>query len=131
MTDSMRRPMPTGALPQPNDLRSVERTWQGYQAAVSRMSNEELLRTLTDLNVQLQAQAQTSMTSPLLSELRQSLDRPVLSSTPREPLSPPVDRGSRPFQSPPPGALDLLARSRSLGPRVAGKLVLAQVRARR
>jgi hypothetical protein len=110
----------------------VEEAWAGYERSLSRLSNDQLLSLLTTLNSQLQEQATSSISTTLLASL-EAADRPVLSSTPTATLSdyPPMDRGVRASPQQQPGALDLLARSRRLGPRVAGKLVLAQARAAR
>lgn len=112
--------------------REYAKAWEGYRRSLALMTNDELSVLLSSLNRQLQEQA-TSMLSSTLSESLHAIDRPVLSSTPMAipSASPPMDRGARPSPQQQEGALDLLARQRRLGPRVAGKLVMAQARAAR
>lgn len=115
---------------QPMTPEREDATWDGYRLALGRMSNAELMQNLTELNATMQQQSRETLTS-LLRDSLSSLDRPVLSSTPAVSLYPPVDRGAPVSLSrQQPSALDLLARSRSLAPRVASKLVLASSRAR-
>lgn len=115
---------------QPMTPEREDATWDGYRLALGRMSNAELMQNLTELNATMQQQSRETLTS-LLRDSLSSLDRPVLSSTPAVSLYPPVDRGAPVSPSrQQPSALDLLARSRSLAPRVASKLVLASSRAR-
>jgi hypothetical protein len=115
------------------------RTWAGYRAALSQMKRQELLDHLTGINAALQAQSQAVLERQLrslqTSGSSSSIDNPVVRSTPPERRSNerPMDRGAYPSRlaSPQPSALDLLARSKSLAPRIAAKLVLSEARRRR
>lgn len=119
---------------QPLSPERIEAGWDAYRQSLGQMNNDQLLQRLTEINAQMQQQATTTLGTAVTEMLRASLasiDRPVLSSTPTPSPSLPVDRGAPRSTSPQPTALDLLARSRSLAPRVASKLLLAQLRAGR
>lgn len=122
------------SLPQPYEDPNLARTFQGFRAALSRMSIPQLQDQLTRINALLQADVQARLTSTiydLASASPANLDSPVLRS-PRMASRPPTDRGSARSQASPapapPSAVELLARSRSLAPRLAAKLVVSDAR---
>jgi hypothetical protein len=108
------------------------RTWQAYQRWLAMLDQQQLASHLTEINAQLQSQATARIlsTSQALSDYRQTVDRPVVSSTPTASPSSLMDRAREPFPgSPAPDALSLLSSSQRLGPRLAARLVLASARA--
>ena len=129
----------TTEAPDPRDDPGLYRTFEGYRAALAKMSVAQLMDRLTAINAELEAQSQSTLASLISSPLSasiQALDRLQVSS-PRtvRPTSPASDRGaaaSRPSPaSPQPSALDRLASSKYMGPKLAAKLVVADARRRR
>lgn len=111
------------------------RTWAGYRQALGQMSMTELMSHATELSARLEAESRHHLGAALmdpLSDSLQAIDRLQARSLPtaRQPSSP--DRGARASQTSPeprlPSAVDLLARSKSLAPRIAAKLVAAEAR---
>lgn len=137
MTDSSWRrnltPPPSDELPQPSDDPNLTRTFAGFKAALRSMNIPQLMSLATEQAAAIeleQRQLLNDLISRRLSESVSSLDRLQVRS-PRMaapgPASP--DRGqahSRPSPVATPSALDLLASSRRLAPRIAAKLVLAE-----
>jgi hypothetical protein len=126
---------PTTDAPDPRDDSGLLRTFQGYRRALSLMSRQELLSQLTDINAQLEAQSRSSLTallSPQLSDWQRALDNPVLRSRPMARPSSAADRGAAASLPSPerqaPSAVDLLAASRKMAPRIAAKLVHSEMR---
>jgi hypothetical protein len=95
------------------------------------MSPDQLLAHLTQINAAMEADRQTRMASLLASrsEHLSSLDQPVLSSTATATRPSPMDRAAAPSPSPALSAVDLLASSQRLGPKLAQRLLMASARA--
>jgi hypothetical protein len=111
------------------------RTWAGYRTALSTMTMPELLAQATELSARIeleQRQTLASFLSTPLSESLSALDRLQVRSLRTAPPPSRPDRGAAASQPsrelPQPSALDLLARSKSLAPRIAAKLVAAEAR---
>jgi len=118
-------------LQPPDNPDDIKRTFRGYQMALERMTQKELLAEAARLSAMIeteQRQLLSKMVSAPLSDYISRLDQPVLRSTSTPRPSPrPRDRGVVPsprFQQPSP--LDLLFGSR--GRRLAAKLVAANAR---
>lgn len=140
MTDSSRpTSLPTRTLsdlPDPRDDPNLIETFAGYRTALSTMTIDQLMTHSAELAALQQAQSAsilTALISPGLSEYSRSLDNPVLRS-PRTASRPgsAADRGAVASQTSslprPQSALDLLAGSRRLAPRIAAKLVAHEVK---
>lgn len=134
MTDSSphRSWRPRSELPTPQDDPALIRTFQGYRAALARMTPEQLLSHATDLSARLEAQSRSTLAA-LISpgpSGSSSIDDLVIRSPRTDPLSQHRDRGARPSPASPslPSAVDLLAASKKLAPRIAAKLVQAEAR---
>lgn len=139
MTDSSSRTswLRKTEAPDPRDDPNLIRTFEGYRMALSRMTIPQLLDRLTSINAELQAQSQSTLVSQISSQLSdsiQALDRLQVRSPRMAPPTSAPDRGasaSRPFPgSPQPSALDRLASSKYMGPKLAAKLVVADARKR-
>jgi hypothetical protein len=126
---------PGSELPQPADDPNLSRTFAGYKAALRSMSIPQLMSQANQLAAAIeleQRQLMNQLISERLSGSLDSLDRlqtrsPRTAYPSREPDS--ADRGqarSRPSPPPKPSAVDLLASSQRLAPRIAAKLVLAE-----
>lgn len=129
------RSHPTSELPDPRDDPNLIRTYAGFRRVLAQMSLPELMelsaRQAALLEIE-QRQAMTNLLSNGLSASIQSLDNlsPSSRRTAARPSAP--DRGAQASQTsapqPRPGAVDLLAASRRLAPRIAAKLALAEAR---
>lgn len=106
-------------------------TWGGYRQALARMSTPQLMELLATINGQLAAERDRRLSSilGLSSTVTEGLDQPVLSSTRMATQHSPMDRGAPPSTFPQPSAVDLLASSQRLGPKLAQRLMLASARA--
>jgi hypothetical protein len=115
--------------PDPRADPNLLRTFEGYRAALATMDRQELLDQLTRINAALETQSRAAMTSSLLSDSLASSDQLQTRSLPTA-SRPSPDRGSAASlpSTPLPSAVDLLARSKSLAPRIAAKLVQAEAR---
>lgn len=125
---------PTTELPDPAADPGLLRTYEGYRAALRSMTIEQLMERADRLARQITADQQEQMSALLMGQLSSystALDRPSFGS-PRTASPPSVpDRGASSQASPAPrlpSAVDLLAASRRMAPRVAAKLVLAEAR---
>jgi hypothetical protein len=122
-------------LPDPQADPNLIRTFAGYRAALATMDTAQLMAHSADLAAKIEAGTNQTLAAALwqqLSESRSSLDQPVVRS-PRTalPTSGSPDRGqarSRPSPPPMSSAVDLLAASRRLAPRIAARLVLSEAR---
>jgi hypothetical protein len=137
VTDSPSRPSWTQQTeaPDPRDDPGMIRTFAGYRQALSQMTPDQLIAQLTVINAQLEAQSRSTLTallSPQLSDLQRSLDNPVLRSPRTATPSSPADRGAAASRPSPAlhqrSAVDLLAASKKLAPRIAAKLVASEAR---
>lgn len=124
-------------LPQPSDDPNLIETFAGYRAALRLMTPMQLVAHSTELSARLEEQSRSTLASLIsgtLSDSLQNIDRLQVRSTPAGPRSSERrDRGeshSRP-STPQPSALDQLARSKRLAPRIAAKLVLHEARRHR
>lgn len=129
---------PTNSPPPlpPPGRNDPDRSWEAYRWALSRLTIPELLEHLTRINAAQEAQARsltatTAASLPSLADSLSSLDR--IAPGPTAPASPwPTDRGGGPSPaSPQPSAVDRLAATAKLGPRIAARLLLASARAQR
>lgn len=116
---------------EPLSLPQEHQTWQGYRQALATLSPQQLMELLTTINGQLTMERERRMASILSSSpsLSEVLDQPVLSSTRMATQRSPMDRGVPPSTFPQPSAVDLLASSQRLGPKLAQRLMLASARA--
>lgn len=136
MTDSLPPTrFPTTDAPDPRDDPNLLRTFQGYRKVLSTMTIEQLMAHSVDLAAQLEEQSRRTLMAQLsspLSSSMQSLDSPVVRSPRMASPSSRPDRGQAASQPspalPPRSALDLLASSKRLAPRIAAKLVAAEAR---
>lgn len=129
------RSLPTSEVPSPIDDPNLIATYASFRQALTKLTLPELMelsaRQAALLELE-QRQAMTNLLSNGLSDSIQSLDRlsPSSRRTARQPS--PADRGAAASPTsaprPLPGAVDLLAGSKRLAPRVAAKLVLAEAR---
>lgn len=121
-------PIPSTLTPQ-----DVETAFQGLKTALSGMTNDQLLAHLAQINAQIEAQQTQAIanlgTRRTLSDYLADADRISLSSIPT--ATPPADRSSPPSQPFPQqsSALDLLATSGRMGPKLAAQLVQATAKA--
>jgi len=99
------------------------------------MTPEQLMAQLADLSAKLEEQSRSTLTGLLSSPLsgyQHNLDNPVIRSPRTAAPSSAADRGaaaSRPSPVPQPrSAIDLLASSKKLAPRIAAKLVASEAR---
>jgi len=100
-----------------------------FETALSRLSIAQLVTLSTTISAQLQAQAQGALSQTLLDYHHQTLDSPVLRSTPQAtPSSAAADRPAPRPTSRQPQAWELLSTSNRLGPRLAAKLVVSSAR---
>lgn len=137
MTDWRLPPTSLTELQPPDSRAAIERTFAGYKKTLESLSPDQLMEHLTAINGQLELQQRALVSavlspSEVLSASIASLDRPVLRSTPTA-IQSPQPRGLAAQVSPshlPPRAVDLLASSSRLGPRLAAKLVAASARSR-
>jgi len=106
-------------------------TWDGYRRALASLSPSELMALLATINTGLTAERERRMASILTSSpsMAEALDRPVLSSTRMATQRSPMDRGVPPSQFQQQSAVDLLASSQRLGPKLAQRLMIASARA--
>jgi len=139
VTDSSWRrsltPPPVDELPQPSDDPNLTRTFAGFKLALRSMSIPQLMSLAAQQAAAIeleQRQLLNQLISQRLSASVESIDR-LQTRSPRTAYPSPepdsADRGhSRSQSSPPPrpSAVDLLASSRKLAPRIAAKLVLAE-----
>lgn len=125
---------PADELPQPSDDPNLTRTFAGFRAALRSLSIPELMSLAAEQAAAIELENRSTMSqliSQRLSGSIESLDRLQLRSRPTAPpeRSDSPDRGlahSRPSPPPRPSAVDLLASSRKMAPRIAAKLVLAE-----
>jgi hypothetical protein len=99
------------------------------------MTTEQLLEQLNDIAAKLQEQSQSTLTALLsarLSDSLRSIDALQVRSLRTDPRSSGRERGASASQpsppSRPPSALELLAGSKRLAPRIAAKLVVSEAR---
>ena len=125
MASSRRRGLEPLTPPQEYD------TWDGYRRALASLSPPELMALLATINTGLTAERERRMASILTSSpsMAEALDRPVLSSTRMATQRSPMDRGVPPSQFQQQSAVDLLASSQRLGPKLAQRLMIASARA--
>lgn len=120
--------------PDPRDDPNLIRTFAGFRQTLAAMSIDQLMELAAKQGAELQAQSQSTLTALISSPLSDSLaalDRAQVRSLPtaHQPSRP--DRGSaasQPSVPPRPSALDLLAKSKHLAPRIAAKLVSSEAR---
>lgn len=126
--------MDSRGRPNPTDQYGVQETFKGFRQALAVLSIPQLMDQLTRINAAMEADAQLKLRNAISTTSwgSSSLDDPVVRSTrtaTRGAPAAPTDRGAGPsLLSPPPGPLDLLARSGRLGPRLAAKLVAADIK---
>lgn len=128
------------SLPTPRRLTraDLEQLYEGYQQNLAQMTPAELMAQATQLGAMIERDQKEQLLSLMRSGWRSSQDEPVLQSTrtgtPSQQPSAgrPGDRGSAASAPPraPSNPLALLASSSRTGPRLAAKLVLADVRRR-
>lgn len=127
--------MDSSLLPSSATEEAIEAGFARYQTALQGMDRSTLLRHLTEINGQLEAQRSSILSNVLaptagLSDFLTAIDRPQHRSIETDPRSSPRGREAQASpRSRPPGPLDLLAGSSRLGPRLAAKLVAASARA--
>jgi len=121
-------------LPQPYDDPNLQRTFQGYRQALSMMTLPQLVEQANRNAEALQRQSDATLASTIsmqLSDYQSSLDRLTTRSLPMG-SQPSTARGvAASLPSPQrlaPSALDRLASSKYLAPRIAAKLVHSEVR---
>lgn len=125
---------PMASLPQPADDPNLLRTFRGYRAALATMSLEQLMAHSADLAARIEFEQRRLLASAIsspLSTLTLSIDNPVIRSprtVPRPSDSPDRGRPPSPSLRPSQSAVDLLAASKRLGPRIAAKLALHEAR---
>lgn len=129
MTDWQRRPY---SLPDPPDTPALTRqTFESYRRALTQIGQgPEGIKRLSDLAIEVSAKLQEQTTSAITSILMthaQRQDQLGARSTRTVDRSP-VRSDPRPEPSRQPAAWELLSASRRQGPRLAQKLVLAEVR---
>lgn len=118
----------------PNSRAGLARSYQGFQQALRQMSPSQLLELSTRQAAMIQTETAALLQSTLstLSGYSESQDQPVLSRASTAIPSPdpnrPTDRGAPASPIRQPGALDRLAESRRLGPRLAARIVLHSAR---
>lgn len=130
------RSLRTSELPDPRDDPNLIRTMHSFRRALQLMSVPELMALASQQAAALELEQRTLMTNLLssrLSDSLQSLDTLQPSSRRTAARPSPAARGAAASQTSPappprPGAVDLLAASKRLAPRVAAKLVLAEAR---
>jgi hypothetical protein len=121
--------------PDPYADPAMIRTWAGYRQAIGQMTMDQLIAHATDLSARLEQESQRQLgafLSQSLADQLQALDRLQVRSPRTAPQASPRDRGAQASQTSQaprlPSAVDLLARSKSLAPRIAAKLVAAEAR---
>lgn len=134
---SGRTSIPTWIPETPDNELEVGRTMRAYEDALALIREREgipgLMAELTRINGALQEQASRSLTTPLISDLRDtltSLDQLTLRSRPTgAPSSSPKGRAAAAFQpSPPPSPSELLSGSQRLGRVLASRIVASHIR---
>lgn len=126
----------TSDLTDPRDDPNLIATHAAFRQALTHLSLPELLELSARQAAMLELESRTLLTNLLssrLSDTLQSLDTLSPSSRRTASRPSPAARGAAASQTSPgprplPGAVDLLAGSRRLAPRVAAKLVLAEAR---
>jgi len=121
--------------PDPRDDPGLLRTWAGYRQALSTMTIEELMKLADNQAARLEQENREAMNRLLstpLSESLSALDRLQVRSPRTAPQPSQADRGVQASQRSPalpqPSALDRLASSKYMAPRLAAKLVASEAR---
>lgn len=129
--------LPTHLLPPtaPLDPTEIAASFEGYRQTLATMSQPALLAELARVSALLQAQSSNLLTSQLWQASHSAIDHLDQAPEPTSmtmPSSPSEGDPSRPASRPTPEpsrAINLLAGTGRLGPRLAAKLVVSSARA--
>jgi hypothetical protein len=119
-------------LPQPSDRAAIERSFEGYRAALAMMTVPELMELAAKQGALLEEQRRNLISGALSASDLSQIDSPVSHSTPTEFPSRPA-RDPRALPSPSRLPFPSARRSRSASPdgaRLAGKLASRSRRSR-